>query len=358
MDYEKKYKEALERAKAFELPEYKNIAESIFPELQKSEDEKIKEEIKVVLANTDLSRFALDYTFADMLTWLEKQGKSSDQIHYWTEEEIEPIISDYLRGAEHYGGMIGRLRCLKPKSLEKQDNSSIKWQKNTPHNKPAINHSVLMKTIQGIAEGEWQGEDWFQYRWSWTLKDSDVLAWMELSDLDEQGEQNPTSDIKYEVKNGGSLSVNGKPFDYEKATITQNDFASVGETATIELSSPIDCGDRIYHVSHKPIEKNGEQKQEWSEEDEGMKENIEGALDCYESMVNEDWGKEKEWLTSIKSRIQPQPKEWSDKDEKMYINFKHLLDQEKSKFSYTTAMYNGIVLMENWLKSIKDRIGG
>jgi len=40
---------------------------------------------------------------------------------YWTEEEIEPIISDYLRGAEHYGGMIGRLRCLKPKQ------SQIKW---------------------------------------------------------------------------------------------------------------------------------------------------------------------------------------------------------------------------------------
>ena len=38
------------------------------------------------------------------------------KIHYWTEEEIEPIISDYLTGKEHYGGMIARLRCLKPKS--------------------------------------------------------------------------------------------------------------------------------------------------------------------------------------------------------------------------------------------------
>lgn len=54
------------------------------------------------------------------LLGLEKQDKSSSEVHYWTEEEIEPIISDYLRGAEHYGGMIGRLRCLKPKLLEKQ----------------------------------------------------------------------------------------------------------------------------------------------------------------------------------------------------------------------------------------------
>lgn len=47
----------------------------------------------------------------------------------------------------------------------------------------------------------------------------------------------------------------------------------------------------------------------WSEEDEGMKENIEGALDCYESMVTEDWEKEKEWLKSIKDRVSWKPSE-------------------------------------------------
>lgn len=35
------------------------------------EDEKIKYEIEVILANTDFSRFALDYTFADMIDWLK-----------------------------------------------------------------------------------------------------------------------------------------------------------------------------------------------------------------------------------------------------------------------------------------------
>ena len=56
-----------------------------------------------------------------------------------------------------------------------------------------------------------------------------MLAWLE-----KQGKQKPTSDIKYKVSAGGSLSVNGKPFDYEKATITQKDFSPeeemVGET--------------------------------------------------------------------------------------------------------------------------------
>ena len=44
-----------------------------------------------------------------------KSLRPQSKIHYWTEEEIEPIIGDYLTGKEHYGGMLARLRCLKPK---------------------------------------------------------------------------------------------------------------------------------------------------------------------------------------------------------------------------------------------------
>ena len=100
----------------------KYVLESLFPELAGSEDEQIRKELTKYLKEGVEGYMpagdSIDYR--RWLDWLEKQGKSSDQIHYWTEEEIEPIISDYLRGAEHYGGMIARLRCLKPKSLEKQ----------------------------------------------------------------------------------------------------------------------------------------------------------------------------------------------------------------------------------------------
>lgn len=68
--------------------------------------------------------------------------------------------------------------------IEKQGSNSIKWQKNTSDNKPAINHTVLMKTTIGIVEGEWHGEHWFQYRWSCRLKDSEVLYWMNLYELE------------------------------------------------------------------------------------------------------------------------------------------------------------------------------
>ena len=127
MDYEKKYKEALERAKVWKeksgMPKDKQgILDDIFPELAGSEDEQIRKELtKHLKEGVEGYMPAGDSSdYRRWLDWLEKQGESSDQIHYWTEEEIEPIISDYLRGAEHYGGMIGRLRCLKPKSLERQ----------------------------------------------------------------------------------------------------------------------------------------------------------------------------------------------------------------------------------------------
>ena len=72
--------------------------------------------------------------------------------------------------------------------LENQDYST-KWKKNTTDNKPTLNHSVLMKSIYGIAEGEWNGKEWIQYRWSSKIKDSDVLYWMNLSEVENQGEK-------------------------------------------------------------------------------------------------------------------------------------------------------------------------
>ena len=125
--YEKKYKELvgkIENAYLYaQTDSTKAVLEEIRPEL-KSEDERIRRFLHHTFTAQYLCKDKLGKWHGEpvvnILAWLEKQGESSEQIHYWTEEEIEPIINDYLRGAEHYGGMIGRLRCLKPKSLEKQ----------------------------------------------------------------------------------------------------------------------------------------------------------------------------------------------------------------------------------------------
>lgn len=79
-----------------------------------------------------------------------EQCKSSDQIHYWTEEEIEPIISDYLRGAEHYGGMIARLRCLKPKSLEKQGKQKPAWSEEDKKYNNIVVSALYNPSMEGL----------------------------------------------------------------------------------------------------------------------------------------------------------------------------------------------------------------
>ena len=98
----------------------------------------------------------------------------------------------------------------------------------------------------------------------WEKSDcSKWIAWLEKQDV-----QKPTSDIKYKVSANGSLSiVNGQPFDYEHATITQKDFAP------------------------KPTE--------WSEEDENYLQSAENACEY-------QYGKNTStilWLKHLKDRI-------------------------------------------------------
>ena len=82
-DYEKAYKEALERAKDFmngevhyELKMGENIMCWIFPELRESEDERIRKEIIdyiTYVADTRSNK-------KEWLAWLEKQGAKDELI--------------------------------------------------------------------------------------------------------------------------------------------------------------------------------------------------------------------------------------------------------------------------------------
>lgn len=90
--------------------------------------------------------------------------------------------------------------------------------------------------------------------------------------LEKQGEQKPTPDTRYKVSANGSLSiVNGKPFDYEHATITQKDFAP------------------------KPTE--------WSDEDEEKLQDCIGAIWAADYYLYEDKQDMEAWLKRLKDRI-------------------------------------------------------
>ena len=101
MDYEKLYKRALERAKAIikvadNQDEAIGFANTIFPELKESEDEKIRDEIVLYIgAKDDIS---LD-THNKWLSWLEKQNSNVDNANkeYWRgyREGKQEILDKY-----------------------------------------------------------------------------------------------------------------------------------------------------------------------------------------------------------------------------------------------------------------------
>ena len=76
MDYEKKYKEVLEKAKTLKEistnTEVVGYMDELFPELKESEDERIKREI---IEYVKIGTYRNDW-----LAWLEKQGQVKDSV--------------------------------------------------------------------------------------------------------------------------------------------------------------------------------------------------------------------------------------------------------------------------------------
>ena len=103
-DYKKKYEEALERMKSWangEHPECfseaQKAAEFVFPELKKSEDERIRKNIINWLKNIEGQTIPFnDYISA--IAWLEKQGKKVDAIENF-DTEFEKQVSYFTASA-------------------------------------------------------------------------------------------------------------------------------------------------------------------------------------------------------------------------------------------------------------------
>lgn len=104
MDYEKAYKEALEKAKQFHNKELYaecngNLVEYIFPELAESKDEKIRKEMLNVFMQLDecTTICGRNYDYAKWIAWLEKQKDHEAELDkaYKTADEVM-----YRRGYE------------------------------------------------------------------------------------------------------------------------------------------------------------------------------------------------------------------------------------------------------------------
>lgn len=110
MNYEKSYKEALERAKnCLKDGTITNIAisyiETIFPELKESEDEKIIKEIISYCRNTRCVTEEGAERRAKCIAWLKKQKKPEDMVHI-TELKVWPANSATAANRQLYNRAI------------------------------------------------------------------------------------------------------------------------------------------------------------------------------------------------------------------------------------------------------------
>lgn len=93
MDYEQKYKDALERAREWHNDQHITIGlkgnlEEIFPELKESENERIKKEILSFLKDFERDHYK-NLDFSPWIAWLEKQGEKSTII------DIDKMVKEY-----------------------------------------------------------------------------------------------------------------------------------------------------------------------------------------------------------------------------------------------------------------------
>ena len=373
--YEKKYKNALERARVWKdksgMPADKQgILDDIFPELAGSEDEQIRKELtKHLKEGVEGYMPAGDSSdYRRWLDWLEKQGKSSDQRHYWTEEEIEPIISDYLRGAEHYGGMIARLRCLKPKSLEKQSEQ-----------KPANKVEPKFKVGDWITDGDytWKIVEVKPLDYILQSQDGNIVD-DTISHVDEQFHSFTIEDAKDGdvLVGGGAILMfrrigNTKWDDvidyhcyydcYRENFIVQKDVQYWGNTENNQLNpSTKEQRDILFQkmkeagyewdaekkklnkISQRMVSAEAKEamydKPAWSEEDEEfLRRAINAAKDVYPMTAN--------WLKSLKERCA-----WKPSDEQMADLWNMLCECKPADHQLLQDIYYGLKrLRENKL---------
>lgn len=113
MNFEKRYREAMGRAKKYmqdgRMTPTKTFAEYIFPELRESEDERIRKAlVRFHKSTIDVNGIKGE----DIVAWLEKQGKQKPA---WSEED-EHRVNDTIyfldTAKKHYASTIELDACI------------------------------------------------------------------------------------------------------------------------------------------------------------------------------------------------------------------------------------------------------
>lgn len=176
MDYEKKYKEALERAREYHKVDYDNTMklyakgtmEYLFPELKESEGEKIRKWLigyfNQYIIDGMPQVFGNGLNVKDVLAWLEKQGeqKPTTDIQNLTWEDIEKIgeIINIVQYENPNG--IGA-KCLYTDVLERFLDEKQTKQKVINDTDEEIVEAVKDTSVLDLVEPKFKVGDWVVY---------------------------------------------------------------------------------------------------------------------------------------------------------------------------------------------------
>ena len=196
MNYEKKYKEALERAKNTievnqAIPDIVECVESLFPELAESRDEEIRKSITEFFKNySEKGTWKAIPDVKKWIDWLEKQGEQKP----WSEEDDNKInsIKCLLYGLDNYN-FDNWLKSIKDRVQQKQEWSE--WDRILQD----VSISYLCNLRDTFETKGWDKEQ-IQKCISWLQSRKDRYTWKPSDEqMEALNDVISSRDIKYDV---------------------------------------------------------------------------------------------------------------------------------------------------------------
>ena len=306
------------------------IAETIFPELKESEDERIRKELIQYLKdypNLPNGNYCRD----DFFAWLEKQESEPNWCHH--KVDLSNCSEEYRKA--YYDG----------------------WNNcNMQHSQCESEKSDVLKCL--INGMKFYYEDNKEATWGtekFSMKVKDILSWLER-----QGEQNPTDKVEPKFHLGDWIIHQGTENIYQVVAIIDNQYQlKYGDNYTIQKCVDVDRCARLWDISKDAKEPYviSTNKELLSLEHEvigwlevykqfAAKDDIQYIQDCIEkirSIQLPQWNPDDKKMEKIK-----QKNAWSEKDD---INLGKAIWYVENP---APTVVKDSMLVE-WLKSLKER---
>lgn len=203
MNYEEKYKEALEKAREIYKEDFKAMwLKNLFPELKENEDEKIRKQILSFLKEFECDHYR-NLDFSSWIAWLEKQGEcviDCPQNHQDSNRPSGGIVLEDFNGGEGFYKL--NLAYLNKKQVEEVEEMVREW-----NDEPTASEEDIKDCI-GLCLTDADEQRFKNYHTN--LRD--CLAWLE-----KQGEQKPTDKVETIYKIGDFVhctTTNGFEYTY------------------------------------------------------------------------------------------------------------------------------------------------